>query len=196
MRKLETADGPMIIGEKTFQKFLDLGPCVRRLFEGGDGFHVPGVFDLSVLSTYGVQKTAMAAILSTMESGDLPLDRATAAVTADGSLRHAAIALGGMPTIEDAINRYEQERAKINAANRKAVVSPMHDTNGRYSWRDLVLTPHNEEFFGARVDQLNLDGYVYASAEQISPDVRILRFRAVRDEASSPGAAKRPRIDE
>ena len=183
MPTLQCTDNVVEICEGDFDAFLDLGPCLRRLFVGGGGFK-EGELDTQVLKRLGINTFAFMTILACFRHDDyaLPLDRQTAANIASGSVRHAVLALGGMAAVEEALDKYEFERSKLNEANKHLPCDPQYDLNYEFEWRDLIYdfgitSTYNFNEMRTKVQSLSEDGFVYAGSVALYKDVKVMRFR-------------------
>ena len=203
MPTLQCTDNVVEIGEGDFDAFLDFGPCLRRLFVGGGGFK-EGELDTQVLKRLGINSFAFMTILACIRQDEhsLPLDRATAANIASGAVRHAVLALGGMPKIEDALDEYEFERSKLNAANKHLPGDPQYDLHFEYDWKDVfydfgITSGTNFYDMKVMIQSMNDDGYVYAGSVALHKDVKVMRFRRHKAtwKAEEKGR-KRPRDEE
>lgn len=203
MPTLRCTDNVVEIGEGDFNKFLEFGPCLRRLFVGGGGFK-EGECNDSVLKRLGISTSAFMSILACIRQDEhsLPLDRATAANIASGDVRHVVLALGGMPKIEEALDKYEFERSKLNEANKHLPADPQYDLHFEFEWRDLIydfgitLTSNFNEM-RTNVQSLSESGFVFSSSVGLHSGVRVLRFRRHKAtwKAEEKGR-KRPRDEE
>ena len=203
MPTLQCTDNVVEIGEGDFDAFLGFGPCLRRLFVGGGGFK-EGELDTEVLKRLGISTVAFMTILACIRQDEHlpPLDRATAATIASGAVRHAVLALGGMPEIEEALDKYEFERSKLNAANKHLPCDPQYDLNFEFEWRDLVYdfgctSTYNFNEMRTTVLTMSDNGFVYAGTVALPKDVKVLRFRRHKAtwQAEEKGR-KRPRDEE
>ena len=183
MPTLQCTDNIVEVADGDFDAFLYFGPCLRRLFVGGGGFK-EGECDRMVLKRLGISTSAFMTILACIRQNkhSLPLDRATAASIASGDVRHAVLALGGMPEVEEALDKYEFERSKLNEANKHLPCDPQYDLNFEFEWRDLVYdfgitSTSNFHEMRTTVHSLSEEGFVYAGLIGLHKDVRVVRFR-------------------